>query len=113
MRQNGFFARIGSLPAAFHRWRHSARTLNRRQQDPKLARVRAWIGRMQERLAGYPHLYSGVWFEPHRPLPEPAPAIERAAFWLGGACMVLAFPITVPLIVAYVARVRWMSRRSG
>ncbi len=76
------------------------------QEDPKLARLRAWIGRMQERLAGYAHLYSGVYFEPHSPAPLQTSTLDRAAFWLGSAVMVAAFPITVPLVAFLAIRVR-------
>ncbi len=76
------------------------------QQDPKLPRLRAWIGIMQERFADYPHLYSGVYFAPHAPAPEPASKIERAAFWLGAVCMLIAFPITLSLIGFYARRSR-------
>ncbi len=76
------------------------------QEDPKLARLRAWIGRMQERLAGYAHLYSGVYFEPHSPAPSQTSTLDRTAFWLGSAVMVAAFPITVPLVAFLAIRVR-------
>jgi hypothetical protein len=76
------------------------------QEDPKLAQLRAWIGRMQERLAGYAHLYSGVCFEPHSPAPSQTSTLDRTAFWLGSAVMVAAFPITVPLVAFLAIRVR-------
>ena len=76
------------------------------QQDPKLARLRAWIGRMQERLSGYAHLYSGVYFEPHAPAPVQTSTLDQTAFWLGSALMVVAFPITIPLVVFLAIRIR-------
>ncbi len=54
---------------------------------------------MQARFADYRHLYSGVYFEPHAPAPEPSTPFERTAFWLGVSCMWLALPITLPMIV--------------
>jgi hypothetical protein len=76
------------------------------QEDPGLKRMRRWIGAMQSRLADYPHLYSGVYFEPRRSAPEPASRVERMSFWLGGACMFLAFPLTLPLVIVLARRVR-------
>ena len=76
------------------------------REDARLGGVRAWIGAMHERFRDYPHLYSGVYFEPHLPAPEPAPPVERAAFWLGSAFMLACFPITVPLILFLASRVQ-------
>jgi hypothetical protein len=76
------------------------------QQDPRLAGMRRWIGAMQERFVGYPHLYSGVYFEPHASAPVPCLPLERAAFWLGTIFMIAAFPITVPLIFYFASRAR-------
>lgn len=74
------------------------------QHDPRLDRLRVWIGAMQVRFVGYRHLYSGVHFAPHAPAPPPASGLERAAFWLGSAFMWAAFPITIPLVFYFVRR---------
>lgn len=76
------------------------------QTDPRLGRLRAWIGRMQARFEGYDHLYSGVHFAPHSAPPRSAGSVDRAAFWLGGAFMVCLFPVTVPLIAFLAIRNR-------
>lgn len=76
------------------------------QRDPRLVRVRAWIAAMQERFSTYRHLYSGGFFEPYSPPPVPANLLERTAFWLGSAFMIVSFPITVPLIAFFVSRVQ-------
>jgi len=76
------------------------------QSDPRLARTRAWIAAMQERFAGYEHLYSGVYFEPHAPPPAPASALEQTAFWLGTLFMLVCFPITIPLVAFLAMRVQ-------
>jgi hypothetical protein len=79
------------------------------QADPRLVRVRAWIGAMQERFSDYPHLYSGLYFAPHSPPPVwPAP-VDRIAFWLGSLFMIGLFPITVPLIAFLAVRERRVS----
>lgn len=76
------------------------------QRDPKLTRMRSWIGTMQERFAHYDHLYSGVYFEPHLPAPIPATRLEQTAFWAGALSMLASFPITIPLILLLAIRVR-------
>jgi glutathione S-transferase len=75
------------------------------QQDPRLTRLRSWIGTMQARFASYPYLYSGVYFDPRSPAPVPTTRIEQAAFWLGSIFMLAAFPVTIPLILFFVVRV--------
>jgi glutathione S-transferase len=75
------------------------------QKDSRLVRLRAWLGAMQQRFAGYEHLYSGVYFEPFSPPPRPAGLLDRSAFWLGSVFMMVSFPVTVPLIVYFVMRV--------
>jgi glutathione S-transferase len=76
------------------------------QSDPRLGQIRAWIGRMQERFAGYGHLYSGLYFPPHSPPPAWASGIERLAFWFGTLFMLAAFPVTVPLVAFLAIRNR-------
>ncbi len=85
------------------------------QREARLSSLRAWIGLMQGRFADYPHLYSGVYFEPHAPAPEPSTPAERNVFWLGAACMWLALPITLPVIVflALTARRSGPNTRTG
>jgi hypothetical protein len=75
------------------------------QKDPRLPRLRSWIATMQERFVDYDHLYSGVEFEPHSPAPPRTTMLERTAFWLGSSFMLLAFPITVPLIIFFARRI--------
>jgi len=75
------------------------------QEDPRLTRMRAWIAAMQERFAGYRHLYSGVHFKPHSQAPSPAAPLEQAAFWLGSIFMIALFPITVPMVLFFAIRI--------
>lgn len=76
------------------------------QEDPRLGRMRAWIGAMQVHFAGFPHCYSGAYFTPHSRAPEPASPRERAAFWMGLGLTILLSPITVPLVAILAWRVR-------
>ena len=76
------------------------------QTDPRLGRVREWIGAMHQRFSGYGHLYSGVYFEPNAPAPPQTTLLEKTVFWLGVAVMAVSFLITVPLIAYLASRVR-------
>ena len=75
------------------------------QEDPRLARMSAWITAVQERLAGYRHLYSGVYFKPHSQAPSPATPLEQTAFWLGSIFMMALFPIKVPMVLFFAIRI--------
>ncbi len=75
------------------------------QEDPRLSRLRAWIGTMQERFSSYGHLYSGVYFELHSPAPVRTTLLEQIAFWLGSTFMLVSFPVTVPLIFYFASRI--------
>jgi len=85
--------------------------LDRLKTDPGLDGLRSWVGRMQGRCADYDHLYSAGDYPPAHPAPRTATPSERGAFWSGAATMWLAFPVTIPLAVFYVARVRTLTRR--
>jgi hypothetical protein len=76
------------------------------QSDPQLQGMRDWIATMQEHFAGYPHLYSGIYFPPYSDAPAKTSAVERLVFWLGSAITLLGAPITVPLAIYYARRVR-------
>ena len=69
-----------------------------------LSRMRSWIATMQQRFTGYRHLYSGVYFEPHSPRPDQSRGFERAAYWVGLTFMIIAFPLTIPLIIFLASR---------
>jgi hypothetical protein len=76
------------------------------QSDPRLNCTRSWIGEMQSHFADYPSLYSGVYFEPHSPAPEPATSLEQLVFWLGSLSMIAFFWISVPLVAVLAYRNR-------
>jgi hypothetical protein len=83
------------------------------QNDPRLARMRAWIGAMQERFRDYDYLYSSVYFAPFAAPPKSVPRVERIPFWLGAVFMVVYFPITVPLIALLSIRNRMKPRTNA
>ena len=76
------------------------------QSDSRLAKLRAWIGTMQERFNDYDHLYSGAYFAPHSRPPIWASPLERTTFWLGAVVMIAMFPLTVPLVAFLAIRNR-------
>ena len=67
--------------------------------------MRQWIGRMHERFKSYPYLYSGRYFEPTRPQLTHADPIQQCIFYFGLATMIVAFPITVPLVFYFMRKV--------
>ena len=81
-------------------------TLQVLREDPKLPRLREWIGRMQRRFAGYTHLYTGSYFEPRLPEIEPSPLYERPFYWLGCVLIWLGLPLSLPAVFYFARRVR-------
>ena len=76
------------------------------QKDPELQPMRDWIAAMHEHFEGYPHLYSGLCFEPYSPVPRRSTRFEQAWFWLGLLSMLLLLPFTLGLIVFFAIRVK-------
>jgi len=76
------------------------------QSDSRLEKLRAWIGSMHETFSDYEHLYSCLYFPPYSKPPTWASPLNRTAFWLGAAFMIVAFPVTIPLIVFLAIRNR-------
>ena len=80
------------------------------QTDPKLGRLRRWIGDMRQRFSAYEHFYGARDFDPAVPAPAESSHSERVAFWLGAATMWLALPVTIPLVFFFVGRIRRKGR---
>ena len=76
------------------------------RSDPKLDGLRAWISAMHERFATYDHLYTATQFEPAAQQIVRASWLERGAYWVGAVTMWLGFPITLPLVLFFVVRIR-------
>ena len=74
------------------------------QADPRLPRLREWIGRMQQRFSDYSSLFSGTYFAPHSAGPERASGLEQFAFWLGSVFWIALLPITGPLIGYFIVK---------
>ncbi len=75
------------------------------QNDKRLAGLRQWIATMQKRFSDCTHLYSGRYFEPHLPQPEPATLVQRTIFYLGILTMVGLFPVTLPSVFVLMRKV--------
>ena len=75
------------------------------RSDGRLRGLRQWLAHMHERFADYPHLYSGSYFEPAKPPPLPAGALQRGIFYLGVVAMLLLIPVTLPLVFLLMRKV--------
>ena len=76
------------------------------QTDPRLTRVREWIGQMQRRFSDYPSLFSGTYFAPHSAGPKRASGLEQFAFWLGSVVWIALLPLTGPVIGFFIYKNR-------
>ena len=81
-------------------------TLLALQADPRLTRVRDWIGRMQRRFSDYPSLFSGVYFAPHSARPKSASGSDQLAFWLGSVACISLLPFTGAVIAYFIYKNR-------
>ncbi len=73
---------------------------------PALDRLRRWVGAMQARFCDYDRLYTAQRFEPRSPARPVASPLERTLYWGGAAACWLAAPLTLPLVLFLVVRVR-------
>ena len=73
--------------------------------DKRLQNVRKWISKMQDYFSEYPYLYSAKFFQSGAPEADSANFFQIVVFFLGLLIMVLAFPITIPLVLILMGRV--------
>ena len=73
--------------------------------DKRLKNVRIWISKMQDNFSEYPFLYSAKFFQSSAPEADSANFFQIVVFFLGLLIMVLAFPITIPLVLILMGRV--------
>lgn len=73
--------------------------------DKRLQNVRKWISKMQDYFSEYPYLYSAKFFQSSAPEANSANFFQIVVFFLGLLIMVLAFPITIPLVLILMGRV--------
>ena len=73
--------------------------------DKRLQNVRKWISKMQDYFSEYPYLYSAKFFQSDAPEADSANFFQIVVFFLGLLIMVLAFPITIPLVLILMGQV--------
>ena len=61
--------------------------------------LRAWVFAMQERCAGYRHLYSAQHFPTSSAAPERSTPVQRLTFWVGAVVHITLAPFVVPLVL--------------
>ena len=73
--------------------------------DQRLNNLREWIDNMQDYFREYPYLYSAKFFKSDIPEANSANLFQIMSFFCGLIVMVLAFPITIPLVLILMSRV--------
>tara|TARA_B100001758_G_scaffold85030_1_gene72359 strand:+ start:2769 stop:3608 length:840 start_codon:yes stop_codon:yes gene_type:complete len=73
--------------------------------DQRLINLRKWVNTMQNYFKEYPHLYTAKFFKSDNPEANSANLFQIVSFFLGLIVMVLAFPITIPLVLILMSRV--------
>ena len=79
--------------------------LNSLLNDQRLINLRKWVNTMQNYFKGYPHLYTAKFFKSGNPEANSANFFQIVSFFFGLIVMVLAFPITIPLVLILMSRV--------
>ena len=73
--------------------------------DQRLINLRKWVNTMQNYFKEYPHLYTAKFFKSDNPEANSANLFQIVSFFFGLIVMVLAFPITIPLVLILMSRV--------
>ena len=79
--------------------------LNSLLNDQRLINLRRWVNTMQNYFKEYPHLYTAKFFKSDNPEANSANLFQIVSFFFGLIVMVLAFPITIPLVLILMSRV--------
>ena len=79
--------------------------LNSLLNDQRLINLRKWVNTMQNYFKEYPHLYTAKFFKSDIPEANSANLFQIVSFFFGLIVMVLAFPITIPLVLMLMSRV--------
>ena len=67
--------------------------------DQRLINLRKWVNTMQNYFKEYPHLYTAKFFKSDNPEANSANLFQIVSFFFGLIVIVLAFPITIPLVL--------------
>ena len=73
--------------------------------DQRLINLRKWVNTMQNYFKEYPHLYTAKFFKSDNPEANSANLFQIVSFFFGLIVIVLAFPITIPLVLILMSRV--------
>ena len=73
--------------------------LNSLLNDQRLINLRKWVNTMQNYFKEYPHLYTAKFFKSDNPEANSANLFQIVSFFFGLIVIVLAFPITIPLVL--------------
>ena len=79
--------------------------LNSLLNDQRLINLRKWVNTMQNYFKEYPHLYTAKFFKSDIREANSANLFQIVSFFFGLIVMVLAFPITIPLVLILMSRV--------
>ena len=79
--------------------------LNSLLDDQRLINLRKWVNTMQNYFKEYPHLYTAKFFKSDISEANSANLFQIVSFFFGLIVMVLAFPITIPLVLILMSRV--------
>ena len=79
--------------------------LNSLLNDQRLINLRKWVNTMQNYFKEYPHLYTAKFFKSDISEAHSANLFQIVSFFFGLIVMVLAFPITIPLVLILMSRV--------
>ena len=79
--------------------------LNSLLNDQRLINLRKWVNTMQDYFKKYPYLYTAKFFKSDIPEANSANLFQIVSFFCGLIVMILAFPITIPLVLILMSRV--------
>ena len=79
--------------------------LNSLLNDQRLINLRKWVNTMQNYFKEYPHLYTDKFYKSDIREANSANLFQIVSFFFGLIVMVLAFPITIPLVLILMSRV--------
>ena len=79
--------------------------LNSLINDQRLPSLRKWVNTMEKHFKGYPYLYTSKFFKSDIPEENSANLFQIVSFFCGLIVMILAFPITIPLVLILMGRV--------
>ena len=79
--------------------------LNSLLNDQRLIKLRKWVNIMQNYFKEYPYLHTAKFFKSDIPEANSANLFQIISFFSGLMVMVLAFPITIPLVLILMSRV--------